>query len=182
MTTLALIAIALLAVVVGLILFGAIPGVQTYFSYRGKRLVTCPETLGKEAVNVAPRKTAAWAFAGEFDLRVNQCSRWPERRDCGQECLQQIEADPENCLVWNIVSNWYEGQKCVYCHNSFGPLRHFDHAPALMGPDRNSVEWNHFRPEHLPELFSTHKPVCWTCHVTETLRKEHQGLVAHRKG
>ena len=181
MTTLTLLGIALLAVVVGLILFRAIPGVQNYFTSRGKRLITCPETLTKVGVEVAPKKAAAWAFAGEFDLRVDQCSRWPERRDCGQECLQQIEADPENCLVWNIVSNWYEGQRCVYCHKSFGPLRHFDHAPALMGPDRKTVEWNHFQPEQLPELFSTCKPVCWGCHVTETLRKEHPELVVYRK-
>ncbi len=181
MTTLTLLAIALLAVVVGLILFRTIPAVQTYFTYRGKRLITCPETLTKEAVDVAAKKAAAWAFAGEFDLRVDQCSRWPERRDCGQECLQQIEADPENCLVWNIVSNWYEGQRCVYCHKSFGPLQRFDPTPALLGPDRKTVEWNHFRPEQLPELFSTCRPVCWGCHATEAPRKEHPELVVYRK-
>ena len=181
MTTLALLVIALLTVVVGLVLFRVIPVVQTYFKYRGKRVITCPETLKKEAVDVAARKAAAWAFVGESTLRLDQCSRWPERHDCGQGCLQQIEADPENCLVWNIVSNWYEGQSCVYCHKRFGPLQHLDHAPALMGPDRKTMEWDHFQPEQLPELFSTYKPVCWNCHVTETFRQEYPELVVYRK-
>ena len=99
MTTLALFSIAVLTVVGGLVLFRIIPAVQTYFTYRGKRLITCPETLTKEAVDVAAGKAAAEVFAGGSNLRLEECSRWPERRDCGQECLQQIVADPDNCLI-----------------------------------------------------------------------------------
>ncbi len=168
MTTLTLFTVAILAVVVGVLLFRIIPAMQTYFMYRGKRLVTCPETLETEAVDVAARKAAAWTFVGESTLRLDRCSRWPERQDCGQECLKQVEPDPENCLLWNIVSQWYEGQCCVYCRKRFGPLLrlddHLDHAPALMGPDHKTVEWSQFRPEQLPELFSTYRPVCWDCH------------------
>ena len=80
MTTLTLLAIALLAVVAGLFLSRIIPAVQTYFMYRGKRLITCPETLTKEAVDVAARKAAASAFVGDSTLRLDQCSRWPERQ------------------------------------------------------------------------------------------------------
>ena len=181
MTTLTLFAFALVALVAGLILFRLIPVVQTYFTYRGKRLVTCPETLQNVAVDVAARKAATWAFVGEPALRVDQCSRWPERQDCDQECLRQIEADPQNCLVWNIVSNWYEGQECVFCQQRFGRLHHLDRAPALMGPDRTTMEWDHFPPEQLPELLLTYKPVCWDCHVSETVRREHRELVADRK-
>jgi len=181
MTTLTLLAIALVAVVAGLILSRIIPAAQTYFTFRGKRLITCPETLSKEAVHVAARKAAAAAFVGESALRLDQCSRWPLRRNCGQECLQQIEADPENCLIWNIVSNWYEGKQCAFCHKPFARLHHLDHAPALMGPDRKSVEWNHFNPEQLPKLFSTYKPVCWSCHVTETFRDEYPEMVVNRR-
>lgn len=180
MSTLALISIALLAVVVGLVLFRIIPAVQTYFTYRGKRLITCPESLTKEAVDVAARKAAAAVFVGGSSLRLDQCSRWPKRRNCGQQCLRQIEADPDNCLIWNIVSNWYEGQYCVYCRKRFGPLQHFDHVPALIGPDRKTAEWGTFRPEQLPKLFSTHKPVCWSCHVTQTFRHEYPELCVYR--
>lgn len=181
MTTLTLLAVAVVAVVVGAILFRVFPVLQTYSLYRGKRLITCPETLTKEAVNVAARKAAVWAFVGEPVLRLDQCSRWPERQDCGQECLQQIEADPENCLVWNMVSNWYEGQRCVFCHKQFGPLHHLDHKPGLLGPEHTTIEWDHIQPEQLLDVFSTHKPVCWNCHVAETFRREHPELVVERK-
>lgn len=180
MTTLALFSIALLAVVVGLVLFRFIPAMQTYFTYRGKRLVTCPEPLTKEAVDVAAGKAAAGVFVGGSSLCLEECSRWPERRDCGQECLRQVEADPDNCLLWNIVSNWYEGQRCVYCRKRFGALQHLDHVPALLGPDHKTAEWDEFQPEQLPKLFSTHWPVCWSCHVTQTLRREHPELVVYR--
>ena len=99
MTTLTLFVIALLALVAGLILFRVIPAVQTYFTYRGKRLVTCPETLRNVAVDVAARKAATWAFVGEPALRLDQCSRWPERRDCGQEFCGRLR--PIRRTAWS---------------------------------------------------------------------------------
>ena len=114
-------------------------------------------------------------------LRLSSCTRWPERQDCGQDCLKQIEADPANCLVWNIVSKWYEGKNCVFCHKTMGPLHHMDHVPALLTPDFKTVEWKQIRPEQLPSVFSTHQPVCWNCHVTESFRRLHPELVVERR-
>jgi len=181
MTGTILLVIAVLALAVGLFVFRAIPGVRAYFEYRGKRLITCPETHKPEAVDVAAGEAAFGAFLSEPTLHLKQCSRWPERQDCGQECLQQIEADPENCLVWNIVSNWYEEKKCAFCHKTIGELRHLDHAPALVGPDHKTVEWRELRPEQLPEVFSTYRAVCWNCHVAETFRRVHPELVVDRE-
>jgi hypothetical protein len=164
----------------GLFIFRAVPGVRAYFNFRGQRLVTCPETHKFEAVNVAAGEAALGGFFNEPTLRLNQCSRWPERQDCGQDCLQQIEADPENCLVWNRVSQWYQGKKCVFCQKTIGPLQHLDHAPALLGPDFRTTEWTGIRPEQLPEIFSTHQPVCWNCHVAESFRRLHPELVTDR--
>jgi len=181
MTGTMLVVIAVLALGVGLFVFRAIPGIRAYFEYRGKRLITCPETHKTEAVEVAAGEAGVGAFLTEPTLRLKECSRWPERQDCGQECLQQIEVDPENCLVWNIVSKWYEGKKCVLCHKTFGELSHLDHPPGLIGPDHKSVEWRELRPEQLPEVFSTHRPVCWNCHVAETFRRLHPELVVDRE-
>jgi len=180
MTTITLLAISVVAILVAAVLFCVFPMVHAYFQYRGKRLITCPETRHTEAVRVAAGKAAAGAMVGEPALRLDQCSRWPERQDCGQECLRQIEADPDKCLVWNIVSKWYEGQSCIFCHRRFGPLHHLDHVPALMGPDHKTAEWECFQPQQLPEIFSTHKPVCWSCHITESFRQEHPELVVER--
>ena len=180
MTTLTLIVISVVAIIGGIVLFGSIPALSPYFTFRGKRLVTCPETHQKEAIDVAARKAALTAPFGEPALRLDRCSRWPERQNCGQECLQQVETDPDNCLVRKIVSNWYEGKNCVYCHKRFGPLRHLDHAPALLALDGTTAEWTEFRPQQLPDVFATFLPVCWDCHVTQTFRRIHPELVIDR--
>ncbi|MGA9975854.1 MAG: hypothetical protein WBP98_13690 [Candidatus Sulfotelmatobacter sp.] len=181
MTGTILVAIVVLALAVGLIVFRAIPAGRTYFGFRGKRLITCPETHKAAAVTVAAGEAAMGAFLFEPTLHLKQCSRWPERQNCGQECLQQIDADPENCLVWNIVSQWYEGKKCVICRKTFGKLHHLDHAPGLLGPDHKTIEWRELRPEQLPEVFVTHRPVCWDCHVTEMFRRLYPELVVDRE-
>jgi len=181
MTLPIVIAIAVVALAVGLFVFRAIPGIRAYFGFRGERLITCPESHTSEAVEVAAGEAAVGGFLGEPTLHLRECSRWPERQNCGQECLQQIEVDPENCLVWNIVSKWYEGKSCVLCHKKIAPLHHIDHVPALIGPDHKTAEWKQFRARELPTLFETHRPVCWNCHVTETFRRLHPELVVNRE-
>jgi len=94
MTVTVLITVAVVALAIGLFVFRAIPGIRAFVDYRGKRLVTCPETHKSEAVDVAAAEAAIGAFLSEPTIRLVECSRWPERQDCGQECLQQLEADP----------------------------------------------------------------------------------------
>jgi hypothetical protein len=180
--TVSLLAITMvvLALAAGLCLSRAVRGIRAYFKFRGQRLVTCPETQQAAAVAVGARKAALVAFLKAPRLRLVECSRWPERENCGQACLKQIEVDPEHCLVWNLVAQWYEGKRCVYCRKPIGPLHHLDHAPALLGPDSTTTEWKQARPERLPEIFQTHRPVCWNCHVTETFRRLHPELVTER--
>jgi len=172
--------VAVLVVGAGLFLVRAVPSVRAYFNLRGKRVVTCPETQKPEAVEVAAGDSALGVFFSEPTLRLNQCSRWPERQSCGQDCLKQIEADPETCLVWNLVGKWYEGKKCVFCQKPFGAMHHLDHPHALLGPDFRTAEWKSIRPEQLPQLFSTHQPVCWNCHIAENFRRLHPELVTDR--
>lgn len=180
MTVTIAIVIAVLVIAGGLFILRAVPGIRAYSNYRGKRLITCPETHNPAAVDIAAAEAAVGVFVNEPTLRLKECSRWPEHQDCGQDCLQQIEADPANCLVWNIVNKWYEGKKCVFCHKPIGPLHHLDHAPALLGADFKTREWKGIRPEELPQVFSTHQPVCWNCHVTESFRRLHPELVTDR--
>ncbi len=55
--------------------------------YRSSRLLRCPET-GKEAeVGIDASKAALTSAFGPPVLRVKDCSLWPERKDCEQECL-----------------------------------------------------------------------------------------------
>lgn len=180
MTATVLIILIILVLAVGLFIVRAVPGFRAYAQFRGKRLVTCPETKATAAVDVAAGEAAIGAFLSEPTVRLKECSRWPERASCGQDCLQQVEVDPDHCLVWKIVSNWYAGKKCIFCQKEIGPLHQLDHAPALLSPDFRTTEWKVIRPEQLPEIFATHQPVCWNCHVTESFRRLHPELVVNR--
>lgn len=153
---------------------------RTYFQFRGQRIVSCPETHRAVAVRVAAAKVAAQAAIGEPALTLSECSRWPERELCGQECLSQIAESPEACRVRTIVSHWYAGQSCVFCHKPFSEIRWHDHPPAVMGEDRVTREWKDIPIEGLQETFKTHHPVCWSCHVAENFRRVHPELVVDR--
>jgi hypothetical protein len=174
------IAFIVVALALGLFVFRAIPGLRAFLAFRGKRVVTCPESHTSEAVEVAAGEAAVGAFLSEPTFHLRECTRWPERGNCGQECMKQIEVDPQNCLVWNMVAKWYEGKSCAYCQKPIAPLHHLDHVPALLGPDQKTTEWKEFRPEQLPVIMETYKPVCWNCHVTETFRRLRPELVTHR--
>lgn len=154
--------------------------VRVLFRYRGKMLLTCPETGKAAAVKLAAGEAARTALTGRPHICLSECSRWPERQSCGQECLSQIGADPHNCLVWTKVADWYRGRSCAYCHKPFGELNWHDHRPALLGPDLKTAQWNEIAAEKLPEIFQTHLPVCWSCHIAETFRREHPEMVVDR--
>lgn len=156
--------------------------VRVFFRYRGKMLLTCPETGKAAAVKVAAGEAARTALTSRPHVCLSECSRWPERQGCGQECLSQLGADPHNCLVWTKVVDWYRGRSCAYCHKAFGELNWHDHRPALVGPDRKTVQWSEVAAENLPEIFATHLPVCWSCHIAETFRREYPERVVDRPG
>jgi hypothetical protein len=154
---------------------------RAYLRYRGKRVITCPETENAAAVHVDVANLAREAVFGKHHLRLDQCSRWPERHNCGQECLSQIEADPEGCLVWNMVDNWYKGKSCAYCQKPFHEIHWHDRQPALLGPDRNTAQWSEIPPENLPVVFQNFLPVCWNCFIAENYRRQHPEQLVDRK-
>lgn len=49
-----------------------------------------------------------------------------------------------------------------------------------MGPDHKTVEWSQFRPEQIPEAFSSYWPVCWDFHILQTFRRDHPELCVYR--
>ncbi len=63
--------------------------------YSGWRRVTCPENQQPTAVSIDARHAAASGIHGHPDFRLCDCTRWPERAQCGQPCLDQaIHAEP----------------------------------------------------------------------------------------
>jgi hypothetical protein len=169
---------ALPALGVGYLLFR---GLRSYSKLRGQRLITCPETQKPAAVDLDAIPLARDAAFGTPHLRLSECSRWPERQGCGQECLKQIEAAPEGCLVRRIVANWYAGKTCAICGKPVNVTEEWvGHVPALLNPEKKTVCWDKIAAERLPEVFQTHSPVCWSCHIAETFRREHPDLVVDR--
>jgi hypothetical protein len=175
----------LLYVVLGLgvafLLFRMGVAARAYLRLKDKMLVKCPETKEPAAVSVDARRAAEQSILGEPQLRLSECSRWPERQGCGQECLSQIEAAPEDRLVRTVVARWYAGKACAYCGKMIEGIDWLGgQRPALLDQDRKTVQWDQIRPEKLPEIFSKYAPVCWSCHITETFRREHPELVVER--
>lgn len=164
-----------------LVILWLLPGfLRKFLHLRALRLVQCPETGRPAAVRIDAGYAALTGVAGKAALRLKECSRWPERRDCAQVCLRQIETAPVQCLVRSIVEGWYQGKSCVLCGKSIGEIQSWDHQPALMDTQRKTVEWKDVKAEELPEMFATHLPVCWDCHIVETLRRQYPELVMER--
>jgi hypothetical protein len=170
----------LAAAIVVAVVFELTRALRTYFKFRGKRIITCPENRQPAAVSVAAGKAAVEATLHAPDLKLSECSRWPEKAGCGQECLSQIKEAPEACLVSNIVNHWYSGKSCVYCHKPFGEIHWHDHPPALINKQRKTMQWNEVSLENLPQTLANHWPVCWNCHIAENFRHQHPELVTDR--
>lgn len=143
-------------------------------TYRGVRLVTCPETRDTVAVEVDTVEAA------KHHLRLRTCTRWPEREDCGQECLAEIASGPADCLLRNIVAKWYRGKECAVCTRPIDEIVWHERPPALIAPDGMTREWKEVAPEQLPKVFKTHLPLCWNCHIAFEFRREHPELVIDR--
>ena len=171
--------VLLAAIFVGVV-FELARALRTYLKYRGKRLITCPENHQSAAVSVAAGKAAIEATLHEPHLNLSECSRWPERAGCGQECLSQIKDAPEACLVSHIVNDWYAGKSCAYCHKPFGEIHWHDHPPAVIDRDRKTILWNEVPLENLKQTMTTHWPVCWNCYIAETFRQQHPEMVTDR--
>ena len=155
-------------------------GFGTYRKYRGVRVVTCPESLRSVAVKIKAGHAAAWSLIGKPKLELKDCSRWPERRNCGQQCISDIERAPEACLLRSILTEWYRAKKCALCGREFGKIGWLERRPALMNAEGKTFDWFEIAPERVYETLATHHPVCFDCHVAETFRRAYPYLVTDR--
>lgn len=171
-----------LIVAIAVVLVGIAIGrmASAWLKYRGPRVITCPENQKPAGVSVDARHRAATALGKAPELRLSSCSRWPERAGCGQQCLAQIEASPEDCLVRNILVKWYEGKSCACCGREFGEIPLAGSKPAVVGKDNVSLEWSQISADQLFETLAAALPICFACHMANTLVREHPELVVKR--
>jgi hypothetical protein len=151
--------------------------IRGYRRFRGARVVTCPETGQSVAVEVKAAKAALSAAFSEPELRLSSCSRWPDRQDCGQECVAQIEEAPDGCLVRERLAEWYADARCALCGRAIGEIHWIDRKPGLLTPDSKTIDWSEIVPEELPTILTTHKPICWNCHVAESFLRRYPDRV-----
>jgi hypothetical protein len=175
-TTLLALAVASLWIAV----FLALPAWAAWRRWRGTRIVTCPETERPAAVDMDLRYAIAGSIAGRPELRLRDCSRWPQRNGCGQTCLTQIEESPDSCLVRTMVQRWYDDRTCAYCRRAFGRIRWNDHKMGLRSPDGRFREWSEVPAATLPDILLTHEAVCWNCMVADGIRRRLPDLFMKR--
>lgn len=63
---------------------------STYATLRNPRVIRCPEDHRPAAVRIEMRAAIARAFRAKR-LRIVDCTRWPERSNCWQECVFQLD-------------------------------------------------------------------------------------------
>jgi hypothetical protein len=159
------------------LIYGSVRFSRAYFRLRGTRVVTCPTDQSRPAVELNAGKAATGALFGSPTFVLTGCSHWPERHDCGRQCLAEIQAAPIDCLVRTHLTKWYDGRNCALCQRPFGTIEWHERRPALLAPDARTLAWSDVDAAQLDQVLRTHKPVCFDCHVAETFRRTHPELV-----
>ncbi len=62
---------------------------RTWRRARVSRQLTCPVIGAPARVTLDPWYAVRMHALGNSELRVLDCACWPERRDCGRECLER---------------------------------------------------------------------------------------------
>ena len=154
--------------------------VRSSSRFRGARIVTCPETNKPTIVEVDALHASLTSAVGLADIRLKDCSRWPIKEQCGQECLMDLDVAPEGCLVSGVLMRWYRDKNCVYCRKAFPELHWVDHRPALLSADGKLLAWNEVQLDQLRNVLESYAPVCWDCYIAQTFRHDHPDLVVMR--
>jgi hypothetical protein len=154
--------------------------VRSSSRYRGPRIVTCPETKEPTIVEVDSLHASLTSTVGLPDIRLQNCSRWPIKEQCGQECLLDLDVAPDSGLVSGVLMRWYRDKSCAYCRKAFPELHWVDHRPALLSASGNLLDWNQVTRGELRNVLETHAPVCWDCYIAQSFRRDHPDLVVLR--
>ena len=145
------------------------------------RLVTCPETGTAHAVEIDCIHCCGQKLRGKDTMRLSDCTRWPERADCDQPCLEQIVSAADGCRVRALLDRYYSHRNCALCGKEFGDvIDWYQHEPGFIGPDRHVMTWQDVPPEKLPEVMQSQYPLCWDCKIIESVRQKHPDRITDR--
>lgn len=136
-----------------------------YYKNRGRQSVKCPETRQPVDVEVDNQYAFRMALRGQEHTRLSSCTRWPEKGDCGQECLMQLDATPEN--LERLLSKWMEGKSCAICTRPITADDWRRSQLAVLNQDQELFELRDLPAEDLQMALEHTRPLCWKCHQQE---------------
>ena len=142
---------------------------QNYYRSRERDSVICPDN--DEPADVQrDAKFAFWsALRGQEHSRLEACSRWPEKGDCGQECLEQVEPSPEN--IERLLTKWYDGKSCAVCTCALWPADWERSRMAGLNSEQKLVELRDMQLDEIQAHLADLRPLCWNCHQEERRRQ-----------
>ncbi len=142
---------------------------RTWRTYRGPRVVLCPEDGRPAAVEIRHGLAALSAAFGRLTLAPRSCSSLP-RDGCRRRCCAAIEAGPTECVPRTVVVRWATDKRCAACGKRLAARHTPGFEPALRRPDGTTTAWKDVPPEQLLTRLAEDEPVCWYCHVVSPLR------------
>jgi len=72
------------------ILFVLTPvAMDTYRRYRNRKVVICPENHNLAEVELKAGRAGLMSALGKSTLAVKWCSRWPRKKGCAEECVEE---------------------------------------------------------------------------------------------
>ena len=165
---------AVLAVYLGI-------AIRAAWRMRGKRVVICPETRQPAGVTVDIGHAATTAVWEKTDVRLNACSRWPERANCDQPCTAQIEREPDETRTKVMATHFFEGKSCVICRKPIERPNAATLPPGFMNPGDHVVKaWFEIAPADLPAAVEHQWALCPNCMVAESFRQRFPEKVTDR--
>jgi hypothetical protein len=90
---------AIIAVAVCYVLLPVVA--DTFRRFRTKKSLRCPETGREAEVGIDAGRAALTSAFGRALLRVKNCSLWPERKECAQDCVRS-ESEVEEARRQNV--------------------------------------------------------------------------------
>jgi hypothetical protein len=155
---------------------------RTWAHVHGSRVVVCPETQKPVAVKVDVGHAIATAVWEKADLKLTSCTRWPERQDCDQPCVKQIETAPAETSPKTIAAHFFVKERCAICTRPIESPGSMTLQPGFMDPATHKVQsWEDVPPQDLAAAIATRHPLCANCTLAETFRQRFPDRVTDRR-
>jgi hypothetical protein len=148
-----------------------------------ERKVTCPADLSPAVVRLDVANARRTMIESHRQMQLQSCSHWPDRSQCDQECMVQIEAGP--AVLDRIFNKWYDRKACALCGAPLSDLDWRWNRFAAIDAEHKFFVLADFDLPTLPGSLEGCWPICWTCHKKATAsrpEKEHYFLGDRRKG